>query len=163
MSICQSATRFPLKYEFRLAPSFLAAGCYMTFGRIIYWVTPVAHRGFKNIWAPVRFVALFFITFDMLSFFIQIIGVFVLIAHLTRGDSTVDQRSRTLKMTYNILRVGFIMQIITFSFFLLISLRFMFVSKTWRYVWPNGASGSWRKLAWTVTGSAVLITVSILS
>ena len=152
-----------MTYEFRLAPSFLAAGCYMTFGRIIYWVTPVSHRGFKKIWVPVRFVALLFITFDMLSFFIQCIGIFVLIAHLTREDSTVDQRSRTLRMIYNILRVGFVMQIITFGFFMLISLRFMFVSKTWRYDWPNGASGTWRKLAWTVTGSAALITVSTLN
>ena len=152
----------PLTYKFRLAPSFLAAGCYMAFGRIVYWVTPVSHRGFKKIWVPVRFIAFLFITFDMLSFFIQIIGVFVLIAHLTREDSTVSQRTKSLKMTYDILRVGFIMQIITFGFFMLIALRFMFVSKTWRYDWPNGASGSWRKLAWTVTGSAVLITVCIL-
>ena len=37
-----------------LAPSLLAAGCYMTFGRIIYWVTPEENRSLKHMLAPIK-------------------------------------------------------------------------------------------------------------
>ena len=131
----------------------------MTFGRIIYWVTPESHRTVRHIWVPARFVTIFFITWDILSFFVQCIGIFVLVASTSKAHQTIDQQRKAMDMVYLILRVGFIMQITTFSVFMLTTLRFMFASKSWSYDWPNGGSGSWRTLAWTVVFSSILITV----
>ena len=132
----------------------------MAFGRIIYWVTPESHRGFRHTWVPTRFVAIFFIFWDCLSFFIQCVGILFLVANLYKKDLTVDRQTKVLTTTYDILRVGFIMQTIGFGIFALTSIRFIFASKNWRYDWPEGGSSSWKRLAWTVTGSSMLLTVS---
>ncbi|MCJ1476129.1 hypothetical protein MMC13_004794 [Lambiella insularis] len=140
-----------------LAPSFLAAGCYMTFGRIIYWVTPENRRGFRQVWIPARFVTMIFICLDMLSFTIQCIGIFFLIAKLSNSDRTSDQQNQYIKTTYNILRVGFIMQNIVFGVFTIVVLRFMFASKAWKFDWPESGSNKWRTLGWSVVIAAFLI------
>jgi len=143
-----------------LAPSLLAAGCYMTFGRIIYYVCPENRRGFRQIWVPARFITILFVFLDTLSFIVQCIGIFFLIAKLSAQDQTTAQQKQALKTTYEILRVGFIMQITVFGLFMLLVLRFMFASKSWRFDWPERGSGSWRTLGWTLVTAGLLITVS---
>jgi len=97
---------------------------------------------------------------DTLSFCIQCIGIFFLIAKLSAQNQTGAQQRQALKTTYEILRVGFIMQITVFCIFMLLVLRFMFASKNWKFDWPEGGSGSWRTLGWTLTTAGLLITVS---
>ena len=135
----------------------------MTFGRIIYYVTPENRRGFRQIWVPARFITILFMFLDALSFCVQCIAVFFLIAKLSAQDQTAAQQRQALKTTYEILRVGFIMQITVFGIFMLLVLRFMFASKTWKFDWPEGGSGSWRTLGWTLTTAGLLITVSLSS
>ena len=154
--------KFNIDNTCSLAPSFLAAGCYMTFGRIIYYVCPESRRGFRQTWVPARFITILFIFLDTLSFCIQCIGIFYLIAKLSAQDQTTLQQKQALKTTYDILRVGFIMQITVFGLFMLLVLRFMFASKSWRFDWPEGGSGSWRTLGWTLVTAGLLITVSLM-
>ena len=134
----------------------------MTFGRIIYWATPENRRSFRYLWVPARYVTLVFTTLDILSFLIQAIGVFVMIANLNKEDQGKEDRKNALRMTYDILRAGFIMQLIVFGVFMLIAFKFMFSSKNWRFDWPDRGSGEWRKMAWTTVVAAFLITVSAL-
>ena len=47
----------------------------MTFGRLVWLVTPVEERTFSKLWAPARWITLFFICFDLLSFVLQAIGL----------------------------------------------------------------------------------------
>ena len=144
----------------RLAPSLLAAACYMIFGRIIYWVTPESRRGFRHLWVPARFIAIFFIFWDVLSFVIQCLALIIILSQVYNTDTDTRLRAKALKTGYNVLKIGFIMQICVFGTFALLALRFMFVSKQWRYDWPEGGNSSWRKLAWTIAGVSCLIAVS---
>ncbi|MCJ1416414.1 hypothetical protein MMC32_002749 [Xylographa parallela] len=140
-----------------LAPSFLAAGCYMSFGRIIYWVTPENRRGFRQIWVPARFITIIFTTLDMLSFSVQCIGIFFLIGKLSNQSQTADQQTQAVKTTYDILRVGFIMQNVVFGVFMLVAFRFMFASKAWKFDWPEAGSNRWRSAGWAIVAAAFMI------
>lgn len=131
----------------------------MTFGRIIYLVTPENRRAVKHTWVPIRFTTIIFVSCDFASFFVQCIGIFVMIGNVTNKTLNEQQRSTGATMTYNILRVGFILQIVAFFAFLVVAFRFMFASKSWRYDWPNGGSGNWRKIAWAVVIASALVTV----
>ena len=143
-----------------LAPSFLAAALYMTFGRIIFWVAPDDKRTARYTGIPARHMTTFFVTFDMLGFVISCIGVFILVANASKKELTPEQQINGLNITYNVLRVAFIWQIIAFGIFCVVAFRFMFSSKSWRYDWPN--SGTWRKMAWIVNLAAFLITIRSL-
>ncbi|MCJ1255117.1 hypothetical protein MMC24_002933 [Lignoscripta atroalba] len=146
-------------FTIMLAPSLLAAACYMIFGRIIYWVTPESRRGFRHLWVPARFIAIFFIFWDVLSFVIQCLALIIILSQVYNTDTDTRLRAKALKTGYNVLKIGFIMQICVFGTFALLALRFMFVSKQWRYDWPEGGNSSWRKLAWTIAGVSCLIAV----
>ena len=154
----------------RIAPSFLAAACYMTFGRIVYLVTPENRRGIGQTWVPIRHVTTIFVALDFFTFVIQCIGVIVMIAYISQIESAeartpgakqaVDFAERGLARAYRLLQAGFIMQIVFFVAFLVIAFRFMFVAKSWRYDWPEQGNGKWRKIAWAVIGASGLVTVS---
>lgn len=133
----------------------------MTFGRIIYWVTPEDRRGFRHVWFPARFVTMFFVFWDGMAFSIQGIGVIYLIANLTKKDQTAAQVENALAITYDVLRVGFVMQIIVFGVFVLLAIRFMFASKNWRYDWPEQGSARWRSMAWVIVICTSLVAVSV--
>ena len=133
----------------------------MTFGRLIYWVTPENRRGFRQVWVPARFITLIFVFLDSLSFCVQCIGILFLISKFSIAGQTQIQQAQVLRTTYNILRVGFIMQIVVFGTFMLIAFRFMFASKAWKFDWPEGGNAKWRTSGWTVVAAGFLIAVSL--
>ena len=133
----------------------------MTFGRIIYWVTPESRRGFRHLWIPARFIALFFIVCDVISFCLQGLALLIIFVQLDRNDGDIKADNDTVRAGYNLLKVGFVMQVCVFAVFALLALRFMFASKQWRFDWPEGGNSSWRKLAWTIALTSVLIAVSL--
>lgn len=133
----------------------------MTFGRLIYWVTPENRRGFRQVWVPARFITIIFTSLDMLSFSIQCIGIFFLIAKLSNSNQTPNQQNQSIKTAYDILRVGFIMQNVVFGVFTIVAVRFMFASKAWKFDWPGNGSNKWRTLGWAVVTAALLIFVSL--
>ena len=141
----------------RLAPSFLAAGCYMTFGRMVYWVTPESKRIFRYIWAPARYVTLIFTFLDAFSFFIQCLGVLYLIVTFSKHNLTILQQETALRITYGVLQFGFVMQTSVFGLFAIIAFRFMIATNSWMNDWPD--TGRWRRLGWGVVVASLLVTV----
>jgi hypothetical protein len=129
-----------------IAPSLFAAMCYMTFGRIVFWVSPEEKRTFRYTWVPARWITTTFVALDFVGFTISSIGVFVFIANSAKSDMTLDQQQY---VPYQILKVAFVWQIVIFAIFSIVSLHFMFSSKSYKYDWPN-ANGEWRKIAWTI-------------
>ena len=140
-----------------VAPSFIAATAYMTYGRIIYWVSPQEKRTLHYTWAPVKWITTIFVSLDLAAFFISCIGIFVFIANQSKTDLNDEQKR---EVPYQVLKVAFFWQIAVFLVFTLASFRFMFSSKTFKYDWPNGSS-EWRKIAWINNGSMFIITVSL--
>src|SRR5947207_11824171 len=63
-----------------LAPAVVAAGFYMAYARVIFWVTPPSYRTFRWMWVPARFITPIFVTFDVISFGIQVIGASIIAA-----------------------------------------------------------------------------------
>jgi hypothetical protein len=143
-----------------VAPSFIAAALYMNFSRIIYWVTPDQKRGLRYTWVPARWFSTIFISLDFVAFLIQCIGIFALIANAAKKDLTLDQQKAALKLTYDILKVGFMMQVANFSVFVFIALRFMIASNSYKFDWPDAGTekqGQWRTIAWIVIANGFLI------
>lgn len=139
-----------------IAPSFIATTAYMTYGRIIYWVSPAEKRTVRYTWVPARWVTTTFVSLDCCALFISCVGIFVFISNENKSGLT-DAQKRDIP--YQILKVAFFWQIAVFFLFTVASFRFMFSSKSFKYDWPNG-SAEWRKLAWVNTGSMFIITVS---
>ncbi|KAL8764130.1 MAG: hypothetical protein Q9184_000272 [Pyrenodesmia sp. 2 TL-2023] len=138
-----------------LAPSVLAAGLYQTFGRLLYYTVPPSHRTFRTLLLPARFIAPFFVIFDVLAFFIQLIGLGIVIQNIKKKDNT-EARDRGI----NILRAGLILQTLVFGAFAVLSMRIILISKRWRFAWPD--SGKWRRLGWVVAAGSYLITFRAL-
>ena len=137
-----------------VGPSFFAATCYMTFGRIVYWVSPEDKRTFRYTWVPARWITTTFISLDVIGFIISCAGVFSFISNVSRTDLSTYDRGYT---PYQVLRVGFVWQIVVFFLFTIIALHFMFSSKSYRHDWPEG-TGDWRKIAWTVFVAMAILT-----
>lgn len=141
-----------------VAPSFMAAACYMTFGRIMWYVTPSDRRSFRSLWLPARWVAPLFVLFDMGAFVIQFLGVAAAASAYTHPRAGGPQQTKVASAV-RVLKLGLIVQLLCFGVFALIGSRFMFISRAWTPV-SIDPQPRWRRLAWSVNASATLITVS---
>ena len=141
-----------------VAPSFIAATAYMTYGRIIYWVSPQEKRTVRYTWVPVRWVTTVFVSLDLAAFAISCIGIFVFIANQSKQELDEGQKR---EIPYQMLKVAFFWQIAVFFIFTIVNFRFMFASKGFKYDWPNGSS-EWRKIAWVNNGIMFIITLRSL-
>ena len=92
----------------------------------------------------------------MISFFIQLIGISIVVSN-TKRNTTPDQQKNQQKGV-DILRVGLILQTLVFGAFAVLSMRIVLISKRWQFAWPD--DGAWRLLGWAVSAGSFLIFVS---
>lgn len=142
----------------------MAAACYATFGRLLWWITPLDGHNFRTLWCCPRLVTPFFICFDLGSFFIQLLGAGAVGAAYTTKTLPVVDRQDKIRTGLGILRCGFALQLICFSIFVVVGIRFLWVSLRWagrplRYQAPLGAN--WIRLNWAVNLATIAITVSL--
>jgi hypothetical protein len=104
-----------------VAPAVMAAACYMAFGRIVLWVVPTQFQTMRYLWMPARRITLLFVTCDVLSFAIQSIGGGI--------DASADTTAKMNKGK-NIILAGLGLQLFTFGFFVIASIRFTVVLRT---------------------------------
>ncbi|MCJ1226859.1 hypothetical protein MMC12_003514 [Toensbergia leucococca] len=136
----------------------MAAACYMAFGRIIYWVTPDIHRGFRSLWVPARFLAPFFVLFDVVAFCIQLLGLVLILSKTsTSKPEHENQKGNGMAQGIEILCLGLIIQAVVVGAFALLAARFLIVSRQWRYAWPEGGSPTWRSMAWIIILASILV------
>jgi hypothetical protein len=115
-------TPFILQTVFLLvSPAVMAAACYMAFGRLIIWVLPPKYQSFRHLWLPARRITPLFVSFDILSFFVQVVG-----AALVAGADTIDKENNGK----NIVLVGLALQLCTFGFFVIASIRLTVLLRT---------------------------------
>ena len=100
-------------------------------------------------------------SFDILSFCIQCLGVGVILSTVTAKNATHDQLQVTLQSGMRILRFGLILQMVVFGIFVLLATRFIVTSRQWKQYWPDGGSNTWRTLAWVLNLSSFLVTVCL--
>jgi RTA1 like protein len=138
----------------------------MTFGRLIWYTTPLDKLKFRTLWCPPRFITPIFVTFDLLSFLVQLLGVSAVGEAFQDKTLTPDERLRQTKGGLRILRLGLLLQLACFGIFAIIGFRFLVVSKRWN-VLSATAEGvqehGWRRVNLAVNGAATLIMVSYLS
>jgi succinate dehydrogenase/fumarate reductase cytochrome b subunit len=140
-----------------LAPSFMAAACYMAFGRLVYWVTPESYRSMRYLWVPVRWITTIFVTFDIISFLIQFLGLASLAASVTSEDSDATLLDKVEK-SLRIVKLGLIVQLLCFVIFTVVGVRMLSVNKRWRDQWPD--TGRWKQLNWAINCACALLVVS---
>lgn len=131
----------------------------MTFGRIVWYITPCDRRTFSTLWVPARWITPLFVVFDMFAFLIQLAGISDVGSAYTSNKSPKD-KAATLDHGLHVLKFGLIIQLLCFALFAVIGLRFVFVSRKWV---GHSAALQWKKCAWMVNGAATLITVGAIS
>lgn len=129
----------------------------MTFGRIVWYITPADRRTFSTLWVPVRWITPLFVTFDMFAFLIQLGGITDIGSAYTSTDSPPKQAA-ALDHGLHVLKFGLLIQLLCFAIFAVVGLRFMLVSRKWGDP-AAGADRAWRSCAWMVNGATTLITV----
>jgi hypothetical protein len=78
-------------------------------------------------------------------------------------DLSAEQRQERARAGHSALKLGFALQLVCFGMFVVVSTRFLLVSRRWtrrvlRYSAPAGAS--WSQLNWAVNMATLAITVS---
>ncbi|KAJ6139292.1 hypothetical protein N7471_005778 [Penicillium samsonianum] len=86
-----------------LAPAVIAASCYMAMGRVILHVTPVKFRTWKSLWIKPRWMTLIFVTCDVISFLVQVVGGL----KSATSDSASGKES-----AFSIMKIGLAIQLI---------------------------------------------------
>ncbi|RYP72649.1 hypothetical protein DL770_007936 [Monosporascus sp. CRB-9-2] len=103
-----------------LAPVFVAAGNYLLIGRLIRAVLPLSrHRIFK---VPVRFLTRIYVTFDIICLMVQSSGSSLASAYSWVGP--------TADIAINILLAGLALQVVAFSTYLCILMRYHYLSRS---------------------------------
>ncbi|KAG0651878.1 rtm1 [Hyphodiscus hymeniophilus] len=127
-----------------LAPALMAASCYMAMGRVVLHVTPKAYCNARSLWVPPRFMTPVFVTCDVVAFLIQVFG----------GTSSVSNDVDTQKRGYTIMKIGLVVQLLAFGFFIVISFRFHVFSKRFRSSWPDA---KWIPFLWAINIGCLMI------
>jgi RTA1 like protein len=133
-----------------VAPAVMTAACYMAFGRIVLWVVPSEYQSTRYLWLPARRITPIFVSGDVLSFFVQVIG-----GALVAGSNT----SSGANTGRNIVLAGLGMQLFTFGFFVIASVRFSVILRTRLRKVPLPKDTNWPLLLNVVNAACILILV----
>jgi hypothetical protein len=142
-----------------LAPSFLAAACYMSFSRVIWFSCPTEALNFKTLWCWPEWITPTFVAFDMFSFLVQLIGASQISKHYDHspsGDRTISISEQKALPGRVILVLGLVLQMLCFATFSVVSIRYFYMSRKWA-AYDLGDMHLWRKLSYTINLSSVLI------
>lgn len=142
-----------------LAPSFLAAACYTAFSRVVWFSCPTDALNFKTLWCFPRWITPTFVTFDLFSFLIQLIGASQISRqydHDRSSDRTIASSEEKALPGRVILILGLVLQMLCFLSFSIISCRYFFLSRYWRAI-DLGDMKLWRKLSYTINLSSIII------
>ncbi|KAI1805806.1 RTA1 like protein [Daldinia bambusicola] len=156
-----------------LAPILMAGAVYVVFGRIVFHVVPAHERTTRLLWIPPRWITPIFVTFDIVSLLVQLVGA-VAVSSTQATDEDAKKKINTGK---NVAVVGLAIQIVAFGLFTVIAARFHFTSRRFeenlrsrldaadggKYVFVRGLSRkinpNWRHLLYAVNVSCVLILI----
>ena len=137
-----------------VAPAVMAAACYQAFGRVVLWVVPPQYQSARHLWLPARHITPLFVGFDVLSFFIQVIGG----AMVASADTPAKGNKGK-----NVVLVGLGLQLVTFGFFVLASIRFAVVLKTKLRTVVLPTERNWQLFLKVVNVASVIILLRTIS
>ena len=135
----------------------MAAACYMAFGRLVWYISPYSKLNFKSLWVPPRWITPIFVTFDAVTFLVQMFGLTAAATAVKSGGNTdTKQLNNGLKVA----KLGLILQMICFLLFAIIGIHFLIVSKKWTVPICRAKRSQWQRLNTAINVAAGLITVS---
>ncbi|EPS38687.1 hypothetical protein H072_7548 [Dactylellina haptotyla CBS 200.50] len=114
-----------------LAPSVQAANLYMLAGRVIRKSTPASKQNFKTLWFNPSHITLVFVGQDVVAFAVQLFGVGFLIKTVVEARYFGGDPTWELQKAMKILVLGFSIQIASLCVFMVLLVRFYFMSKEW--------------------------------
>ncbi|PSN62058.1 hypothetical protein BS50DRAFT_532906, partial [Corynespora cassiicola Philippines] len=164
ISACNEHNDLPFLIAFLmilLAPSFLAAACYTAFSRIVWFSCPTHALEFKTLWCFPRWITPTFVSFDLFSFLIQLVGASQVSQYYDTDESqnrSIEEAEKRMVPGRVILVAGLVLQMCCFLSFSIIAVRYFFISRQWRGD-DLGDWGMWRKLSWMINIAATLITL----
>ena len=137
-----------------VAPAVYAAACYQAFGRIVLWVVPPHFQTAKHLWLPSRYITPLFVGCDLFAFMVQVVGGTMIV-----GSST----SSNVNTGKDVILIGLAIQMMTFGFFVLASIRFsFFLRRTLKDV-PLPAERNWRLFLRIINIASVIILIRTIA
>ena len=133
-----------------VAPAVMAAACYMAFGRIVIWVVPPQYQSARHLWLPARSITPIFVSCDVLSFFVQVVG-----GSVVASANTLNQQNKGK----NIILGGLGLQVLTFGFFVIATLRFWRVLRTKLKQAALPTERNWRLMLSVVNAASLTILI----
>jgi hypothetical protein len=140
----------------RLAPSFVAIGCFVTFGRIVWWVTPPDSHQFRLVWCSTRFVVPALVISGLISALIQLMGACFFV-------TTYRESHLGIFPALNAVRIGLTLQLVVLVIFAVVGMRFIYVSRRWinqPLAFSPRPGSNWSWLIWAVCMAIAAIIVS---
>ena len=137
-----------------VAPAVYAAACYQAFGRIVLWIVPSHFQTAKHLWLPSRYITPLFVGCDVFAFFVQVVGG----AMIAGASSSSSENTGK-----NVILIGLAIQMITFGFFVLASIRFLFFLRSTLQGVPLPAERDWRLFLRTINIASIIILVRTIS
>jgi hypothetical protein len=134
----------------------------MAFGRLVWYIMPPQRLTWRSLWCPPRWITPIFLSFDVLSFLVQLAGISKTGSAFDKNVSSQD-RQNMLDSGMRTLKLGLVVQLVCFGTFAVIGTRFLHISRDWNapedtpFGYPY--SSRWRRLSWMINGAATLITV----
>ncbi|KAK7192643.1 hypothetical protein DPSP01_006584 [Paraphaeosphaeria sporulosa] len=144
-----------------LAPSFLAAACYMAFSRIVWFSCPTHALRFKTLWCFPRYITPTFVIFDLFSFVIQLAGASTISRaydHDASPSRSIESAEKRVVAGRVILVLGLILQLSCYMAFAIIAMRYFVISLHWRHE-DLGDFHMFRRLSYFINMAAGLITL----
>lgn len=133
----------------------------MTFGRLVWYLTPSDRRTFSTLWVPARWITPIFVSFDMFAFLIQLASITDVRSAYTSSKPLKDATTM-FEHGLHVLKVGLIIQLLCFTAFAIIGLRFTLVSRKW-VNHSTALEGKSKRCVWMVNGAGTLIMVGAIS
>jgi uncharacterized membrane protein YhaH (DUF805 family) len=151
----------------------MTIGCFATFSRIVWWITPLENHQFRILWCHPRTFAPVLIALGLISALGQLIGSYFFVT--TYGNMYVTSREFICDITckevphgsmaaLNATRIALILQSAIIVIFVVVGTRFAIVSRRWRdrslpYAPHLGAN--WSRLNWAVYSAVIAILVGL--
>ncbi|ORY75359.1 RTA1 like protein-domain-containing protein [Leucosporidium creatinivorum] len=116
-----------------VAPAFMSASLYMLFGRICKLMEEASSVPHRLSFIAIRFVTFVFVSFDVVSIVVQILG----------GVMTISDNPKTVKNSFTVLKVAYIIQVVGLVFFMTLALIARYRAKKYDII-PASLVAQWK-------------------
>ena len=139
----------------------MIVSCYMTFDRIVDWITPTSKRTITTLWLHSRWLGPLLNVVMFFACSVQLLGTgTATMAHMQNIDAATSQQWS--RQGFKILQIGIDIQLACLGLFWIALSRYLVISRKWASNTFDFDGRQWRRLVWCMALVVCFITVRLL-